>query len=405
MFDVLTGQGLIQLPWWGYLVAALVLCHLTIVCVTLFLHRSQAHRSVDFHPAVSHLMRLWLWLATGMNTKEWVAIHRKHHARCETPDDPHSPAFEGILTVLLRGADLYRDEARNAETLRAYGRGTPKDALEKHLYSRFPTLGILLMLALDYIVFGFFGIALWAVQMMWIPFFAAGVVNGVGHYGGYRNFATDDNSTNFSNLGLLIGGEELHNNHHAFPTSAKFSFKWWEFDIGWLYIRLLRAFGLARILRLAPVPRRRAAQAGALDLKTAAALFHSRLHVMREYAASVIVPVIRAELAHADSGYRKLLLHARRVMLLHDRHVSDQDRDTLKRVLDANRQLEVVYEFKRKLHELWSADHGDQHRLCDLLHEWCRQAEETGLQKLADFSRRIQGYTLKPSLAAIHHTG
>ena len=399
MLELLTGQGLVQLPWWGYLILALSLSHATIACVTLFLHRSQAHRSVDFHPAVNHVMRFWLWLTTGMITKEWVAIHRKHHAKCETTDDPHSPAFKGIRSVLLRGADLYRDETYNEETMRNYGRGTPSDALERRLYSRHPSVGIASLLVVEYALFGFFGITLWALQMMWIPFFAAGVVNGLGHFGGYRNFATDDDSTNFSNVGLLIGGEEMHNNHHAFPSSAKFSMKWWEFDVGWLYIRVLRALGLARVLRLAPMPERGAAQNGLLDMKTAAALFHSRLHVMREYAATVVVPVVRAELAVAEGAHRQLLLRAKRAMLRHERHVSAKDRAMLKRVLLRNPKLKQVHEFNNKLHELWGAHHGDDHHLCDSLRAWCLQAEATGLYKLQEFSRRIQGYALKPTLA------
>ncbi len=399
MLELLTGHGLVQLPWWGYLILALSLSHVTIACVTLFLHRSQAHRSVDFHPAVNHVMRFWLWLTTGMVTKEWVAIHRKHHAKCETADDPHSPAFKGILSVLLRGADLYRNEAYNEATLEDYGRGTPGDALEQRLYSRHPSIGIAVLLVLEYVLLGFFGIALWALQMMWIPFFAAGVVNGIGHFGGYRNFATDDDSTNFCNVGVLIGGEEMHNNHHAFPSSAKFSIKWWEFDVGWLYIRVLRALGLARVLRLAPMPKRTSAHDGPLDLKTAAALFHGRLHVMREYAATVVVPVVRAELAVAEGAHRQLLLRARRAMLRHERHVSAKDRATLKRVLVNNPRLKQVHEFNHRLHKLWSTHHGDHHHLCSSLREWCTQAEATGLHKLQEFSRRIQGYALKPTLA------
>ena len=301
--------------------------------------------------------------------------------------------------MLLRGADLYRNEAYNEATLRDYGRGTPNDAIERRLYSRYPSIGIATLLVLEYALFGFFGITLWALQMMWIPFFAAGVVNGIGHFSGYRNFATDDDSTNFCNVGILIGGEEMHNNHHAFPSSAKFSIKWWEFDVGWLYIRVLRALGLARILRLAPVPKRGQEHDTPLDLKTAAALFHGRLHVMREYAATVVVPVVRAELAAAEGAHRKLLLRAKRAMLRHERHVSAKDRATLKRVLLRNPRLKQVHEFNRRLHELWGAHHGDHDRLCHSLREWCRQAEESGLYKLQEFSRRIQGYALKPTLA------
>ena len=241
--------GLLHLPWWGYVLVGLGLTHVTIVSVTVYLHRHQAHRAVDLHPVASHFFRFWLWLTTGMVTREWVAIHRKHHAKCETPEDPHSPQTRGIATVLWQGAELYQAEAANRETLEQYGHHTPDDWLERNVYARYPILGVSVMLVADYLLFGFAGVALWGVQMLWIPFWAAGVINGLGHWWGYRNYETVDASRNISWLGVLIGGEELHNNHHAFPTSAKFSIRWWEFDIGWLYIRLFQLLGLARVRR------------------------------------------------------------------------------------------------------------------------------------------------------------
>ncbi len=237
--------GLTQATWWQVVIFTLVVTHITIVSVTVFLHRSQAHRGLDLHPAVAHFFRFWLWLATGMVTREWVAIHRKHHARCEREGDPHSPAVFGLAQVFFRGAELYRDEARNAETLARYGHGTPDDWIERTLYSRHNLLGVGLMLVLDLVLFGVVGLTVWAVQMAWIPFWAAGVVNGLGHAWGYRNFVCPDDSTNVVPWGLLIGGEELHNNHHAYGTSAKFSSRWYEFDLGWAYIRILQALGLA----------------------------------------------------------------------------------------------------------------------------------------------------------------
>ncbi len=249
---VLSG-GLLHVPWWGYVVVTLVLTHITIVAVTVFLHRNQTHRALDLHPVISHFFRLCLWLMTGMITKVWVAIHRKHHAKCETVDDPHSPIIRGIVRVLFGGAELYREEAKNADTLKNYGHGTPDDWLEKNMYTPYSGVGIRLMLIIDLILFGAIGATMWAVQMIWIPLFAAGVINGIGHYRwGYRNFDRrqgkfQDHSINIVPMGILIGGEELHNNHHEYPSSAKFSVKWWEFDVGWLYIRILKALGLADV--------------------------------------------------------------------------------------------------------------------------------------------------------------
>ncbi len=244
--------GLIDLPWWGYVLVALGLTHITIAAVTIFLHRSQAHRAVDLHPVVSHFFRFWLWLTTGMVTREWVAIHRKHHAKCETEEDPHSPQTRGIRKVFWEGAELYRAEAKNRETIEKYSHGTPDDWIERHLYSPHSAKGIVLMMAINLILFGPIGLTIWAVQMAWIPVTAAGIINGIGHYWGYRNFACEDASTNILPWGILIGGEELHNNHHAYGTSARLSNKWYEFDIGWLYIKLMSYVGLAQVRKLAP---------------------------------------------------------------------------------------------------------------------------------------------------------
>ncbi len=242
-------SGMVQPPWWGYAAFVLVTTHITIAAVTIYLHRHSAHRALEFHPAVSHFFRFWLWLTTGMRTKEWTAVHRKHHARVETPEDPHSPQIVGIWKVLFAGTELYKKEAANADTLHRFGEGTPDDWLERRLYTPHTMLGLGIMLVIDVVLFGAIGVTVWAVQMVWIPFFAAGVINGVGHYWGYRNFDTPDASRNIVPWGILIGGEELHNNHHAYPTSARLSKEWWEFDIGWLYIRILTVLGFARVKR------------------------------------------------------------------------------------------------------------------------------------------------------------
>ena len=288
-FDFLAfaAHGLMPLPWWGYFVVALAMTHVTIACVTIFLHRAQAHRALDLHPAVSHFFRFWLWLTTGMVTKEWVAIHRKHHAKVETPEDPHSPQTRGINTVFWRGTELYRAEAKNAETIEKYGRGTPDDWIERNVYTRFSWEGVGLMLVLDVMLFGGAGLTIWAVQMAWIPVTAAGVINGIGHYWGYRNFASADASTNIVPWGILIGGEELHNNHHAYGTSAKLSSRWFEFDLGWTYIRILETLRLAKVRKVAPKLRVAAPGKLAPDVVTLQAVIANRYAVATAYARTL----------------------------------------------------------------------------------------------------------------------
>ncbi len=390
--DVLTGIGLLNLPWWGYIAITLITTHITIACVTLFLHRSQAHLSVEFHPAVTHPMRFWLWMTTGMITREWVAIHRKHHATVETEHDPHSPKIHGILKVLFGGTELYRREAANKDTLETYGRGTPQDWIEKNLYTKRSTGGICILFGVYYTLLGFWGIAMWAVQMMWIPFFAAGVVNGAGHFFGYRNYETDDNSTNLGNIGLLIGGEELHNNHHAFPGSAKLSAQAWEFDIGWLYINLLKHLRLACVKRVMP-PRKVARRVSRLDLETVQTLLHGRLHVMADYVNTVMHPVFRQELKLAKGSYLRLLKGVKKPFLYHEKNIGRHDLNRLKEALVDNETLKTVYEFRHRLQSLWHDLRGDHEKLRVALLEWCWQAEQSGLHALEEFARKIKGCT------------
>jgi stearoyl-CoA desaturase (delta-9 desaturase) len=295
-FLSLASHGLIDLPWWGYVVVTLVITHVTIASVTIFLHRAQAHRALDLHPAVSHFFRFWLWLTTGMLTKEWVAIHRKHHAKVETPDDPHSPQTRGIETVFWKGTELYRAESKNLDTLDKYGHGTPDDWIENNVYTRFGWQGVGLMLAVNLTLFGPIGATIWAIQMMWIPVTAAGVINGIGHYWGYRNFACADASTNIVPWGIVIGGEELHNNHHAYGTSAKLSSQWYEFDIGWMYIRILSALKLATVRKVAPQLKFDRTKVVA-DLNTLQSVITHRYAVMTSYARS-LKDACAAELAH-----------------------------------------------------------------------------------------------------------
>lgn len=388
-------HGLLDPSWQQALLAALLLTHITIASVTVFLHRAQAHRALDLHPAVSHFFRFWLWLATGMVTREWVAVHRKHHARCETPEDPHSPQQLGLSKVLWQGAELYSATARDPQTCARFGHGTPDDWLERHLYSGRRNWGITLMLALDILLFGAWGLTIWALQMIWIPFWAAGVVNGIGHYWGYRNYASPDAATNIVPWGILIGGEELHNNHHAFPSSAKLSSKWWEFDLGWGYIRLLQLLGLARVKKQAPrltiVPGKTT-----VDMDTLKAVIVSRMLVLANYARDVLAPVSRKELCHTPHACRRVARQAHRLLLSEEWRLDEKARERLHKVLEQSQNLRIVYQFRQHLQDVWERTASNQEQLLQSLQDWCRQAEATGIHALEEFSQQLRGYSLYP---------
>ncbi len=387
-------SGVFDLPWWGYVVAALALTHVTIVSVTVFLHRCQAHRALDLHPAASHFFRLWLWLTTGMVTKEWAAIHRKHHARCETVEDPHSPQVLGINRVLWGGVFLYVKEARNRETLERYGQGTPDDWLERNVYSKFSILGITLIGALDVVLFGIVpGVLIVLTQIVWIPFWAAGVINGIGHFWGYRNWSTEDASTNILPWGVLIGGEELHNNHHAFASSAKLSNKWYEVDVGWIYICLLEALGLARVKKVAPTPRFTQAKP-AVDSETLQAVITHRYDVLAKYAKS-----LKRTYAEELGKLRRFAPHDAHVLQglkrwLHrdERSLADTERVKLAQVLAKSRALQTVYLMRAELAALWSRSTASREQLLKQLQDWCHRAEASGIRPLVEFSRRLRCY-------------
>lgn len=383
--------GVVDWPWWAYVLATLGLTHVTIAAVTIFLHRHQAHRALDLHPLPSHFFRLWLWLTTGMGTKEWASIHRKHHAKCETPEDPHSPQVYGINRVLWAGVFLYVKEARNAETLRRYGHGTPDDWIENRLYAPHQKLGVVLMLAIDVALFGVFsGALIWIVQMIWIPFWAAGVVNGLGHFWGYRNYSSPDASTNLIPFGILIGGEELHNNHHTFATSARLSSKWYEFDIGWLYIRLLAALRLAKVKKLAPVPR-----VGELrptvDFDTLQAVIANRYDLLARYA-SFLRQVYREELSRLNDAQRfKGLKH----WLTVDAEVVPEGlRERLERLLTESGALHTACAMRQELSALWERSNASREQLLKELQDWCRRAENSGIRQLQELSLRLRSYAL-----------
>ena len=387
-------NGIVDLPWWGYVLVTLGLTHITIASVTIFLHRHQAHRALNLHPAVSHFFRLWLWLTTGMETKAWTAIHRKHHARCEKEEDPHSPQVLGLRKVLWEGAELYRKEAKNQQTLEQYGKGTPEDWLERNIYSAHSGRGIVVMLIIDAVLFGPIGITMWAVQMLWIPFLAAGVINGIGHYWGYRNYESADASTNIVPWGILIGGEELHNNHHAFPSSAKLSSKSWEFDIGWFYICLLQFLGLAKVKKVAPEP---VIDPGkhTIDMETVRAILVNRFHVLSQYARDVVVPVLREELHRADQSCRQLLRRARRPLVRGEAVMNEDAKGRVEAALNLSQKLTTVYEYKKRLQQLWQSHFNSSDNLLHHLQEWCKQAEATGIKVLQDFARTLRGYSLQ----------
>ena len=387
-------SGVFDLPWWGYVVVALALTHVTIAGVTIFLHRHQAHRALDLGPLPSHFFRFWLWLTTGMVTKEWAAIHRKHHAKCETPDDPHSPQVLGLNRVLWGGVFLYVKESHNREAMERYGHGTPDDWLERHLYTPGQKLGILLMLAIDLALFGPVpGALIWGVQMVWIPFWAAGVINGVGHFWGYRHFACSDASTNIVPWGVLIGGEELHNNHHAYPTSARLSSKWYEFDIGWLYIRLLAMLGQARVKKVAPVPRLTAARP-TVDQDNVQAVITHRYDVMARYMKS-LRQIYREEAKRLKPSLDAGSLKALKRWLARDADdLSPHDRERFEAALEKSGRLSTVVEMRRELAALWQRSTATHEELIARLQDWCRRAEASGIRQLEDFSLRLRSYAL-----------
>jgi stearoyl-CoA desaturase (delta-9 desaturase) len=392
-------DGLLDLPWWGYVLVTLGLTHITIASVTIYLHRHQAHRALDLHPVISHFFRFWLWLTTGMITRQWAAVHRKHHARVETAEDPHSPRQYGIHRVLWLGALLYRKEARNAETTQKYGHGAPDDWLERNIYAAHNGLGILLMLAIDIALFGLaIGAVIWIVQMLWIPFWAAGVINGLAHFVGYRNYEVSDASTNLIPWGILIGGEELHNNHHTYASSAKFSSKWWEFDLGWAYISLMQAMGLAKVKKTAPTPAFNPNKQH-VDLETVKAVVNNRFQVMARFAREVVYRVHHEELKKVDRTDHESWTLIKRAKHLLTREVTLIDEDNRRRLMEAlerNRTLQTVYAMKEKLQDIWRRSATTQEQLLHALEDWCRQAEATGIHALRDFSHQLRTYSLSP---------
>jgi stearoyl-CoA desaturase (delta-9 desaturase) len=388
--------GVLNLSFWGYVFATLILTQITIAAVTIYLHRNQTHRALTLHPSISHIFRLWLWLTTGMITGEWVAIHRKHHATTDVEGDPHSPKVLGLKKVFWQGAELYREARKDREMIAKYSHGTPDDWIERNVYKRHSSRGIFIMLAINLLLFGIPGISIWAIQMMWIPLWAAGVVNGVGHAWGYRNFECPDAATNVIPWGFWIGGEELHNNHHTFASSAKFSVKWWEFDLGWTYICCLSWLGLAKVKKLPP---KLARQEGKLhvDLDTVKAVISNRFQVMSQYYKNVIRPILRHEKRNnITKTDRRLFQRAGRLLRREEKLLNQGATKRLQALLERYEHLRVAYSYRQSLQNIWVKTASSQKELIDSLQNWCKQAEESGLEVLRQFAQQIKGYVPKP---------
>ncbi len=384
--------GILPLGFWGYALVAFLSVEFTFMAITLYLHRDACHRSLNLHPILRHIFRFWLWAGTTMLTKSWVAVHRKHHARCETADDPHSPQILGIKKVLLEGAELYGAQARNPETLEKYGRGTPDDWIERHLYSKYQYLGVTLYVIACLVLFGVPGIIILSVQLIATPLMAAGIVNGIGHYWGYRNFECPDAARNIVPWGLLIGGEELHNNHHAFPSSAKFSLLPWEFDIGWLYIKVFSALGLAQVVRIAPQPLRQ--QHRPVDLDTVQAVVINRMHVLRDYSLNVMRPVLRTQIGSVSSQLKQ---GARKLFVREPAILDDAARRRLSALLASNQELQTVHDFRDRLKQLWGGAHQSNDSMLQYMRDWIAQAEASGIKALADYAAALRGYAMQPA--------
>ena len=391
-----SSNGFWNLSWLELLLCTLVVTHTTIVSVTVYLHRHSAHRAVDLHPALQHFFRFWLWLTTGIVTREWTAIHRKHHAVCETEEDPHSPVVQGLKKILWQGMETYGEATSQPEIMKKYGSGCPDDWLERNVYSAYSLHGIAIMALINIALFGVIGMTVWAVQMVLIPI-AGGVINGIGHYWGYRNFECPDAATNIVPWGILIGGEEMHNNHHTYPNSAKFSQKRWEFDIGWCWIRLFQMLGLAKPLSTGPIVERISGKT-TMDIDTAWGVLNDRFRIMAKYAENVVGPLVEQEFHKAGSAARQLVRKAKVVLCREDSLVDDAGKNHISELVEAHPDIKVIYELRLRLQAVWSNRSGSADELLNALKQWCLDAEATGLSVLGDFVEELKSYSI-PKLA------
>ncbi|HBI71542.1 MAG TPA: acyl-CoA desaturase [Massilia sp.] len=385
--------GLVGLSPWEVVIYTLVVTHITIAGVTIYLHRHQAHRALELHAIPSHFFRFWLWMTTGQVTKEWAAIHRKHHAKCDTEEDPHSPQTRGIKKVLLEGAELYRVESKNKETLEKYGHGTPDDWIERNLYTRYSWAGVSALLVINFILFGVIGITIWAIQMLWIPITAAGIINGLGHWWGYRNYDCNDAATNIFPWGILIGGEELHNNHHTYATSAKLSSKWYEIDLGWAYIRAMEMVGLAKVKKVAPKPKL-AKDKVVADLETLQSVITNRYDVMAKYAKSVKHAFHEEfeHLKHKAELEARFLKSSRKLLQREPGKLELSQKAQLIELFKHSKALETMHQMRVELGAIWERSHSTRDQLLQQLQDWCTRAEASGIKSLQEFSMRLRSY-------------
>ncbi len=386
-------QGILNFSLLQLIITLLIVTQITILAVTLYLHRDQTHRGLQLHPIIRHFFRLQLWLTTGMLTKDWVAIHRKHHAKCETQDDPHSPQYYGIKTVLYSGVELYTKERKNKETLDKYGKGTPNDWLERNIYTRFHFLGIFIMLLIDVALFGAIGITFWAIQIVWIPFFAAGVINGLAHWYGYRNYSTEDCSTNISRFGVVIGGEELHNNHHAFPSSCKFAHKKGEYDLGWYVIKALNSVGLAKIKKT--VPELEQSNNKNLDLEAVKAMLTHKVNLLQVYVKDVIKPAISQEYDLRSKQIKQSSDKFLNSMSIDWRFLDDEAKDLFKQYIQTSPTIETIIKYRDELKSIWESNGKTSEQMIEAIRIWCQKAEKSGVKVLQDYALKLQTYRLK----------
>ncbi|MET0983827.1 MAG: fatty acid desaturase [Steroidobacteraceae bacterium] len=381
--------GLAQLSFWSIVWITLAMVQTTIMAVTLYLHRDATHRSLDLHPSLRHFFRFWIWLTSSMLTREWVAVHRKHHALADRSGDPHSPVTAGLGRLLLEGAELYKREARNPDTQEHYGNGTPDDWIERRVYSRHRNAGIVAFVVLELVLFGVPGIIMIAIQMLAMPVLAAGVINGFGHSLGYRNYEVENASTNIIPWGVIVGGEELHNNHHAFPSSAKFSVRPWEFDAGWLYVVCLRSLGLAKVKRVAPRPAVMGIGQPA-DPNAVYAVIHNRMHVLRAYATQVVAPVLEHELRSESQSVARV---ARKLLVRSPVLLDTVARCRLQQLIEAYPALRTVHEGQEQLRQLWETVTPTKDKLSDMFRGWCVRAEASGIKPLEDFAGTLRRFS------------
>ena len=390
--------GVVGLSFWAPFLFTLIATHMTFVAITVYLHRFSAHRALDLHPAVQHVMRFWLWISTGMSTKAWTAVHRCHHAHTETEKDPHSPVVKGLKEIVFNGVHHYR-EAISVELLLKYGKGTPDDWFEKNLYNSREFAGVGTMLVIDLLLFGVVGLLIWGIQMIWTPFWAAGVINGIGHAWGYRNFECPDHAKNIVPWGILICGEELHNNHHTYPNSPKLSVKKWEIDVGWGWIRLFEFFGLAKPHRVGPVMAKDKSKAE-IDLDSIAAMVNDRYNVMAKFGKKVVAPMVRDQYRQqSDESLRTMLKRAKSLIIRDENVLSSSQKARLDRIRDSIPAIEAVHSLRVRLSDIWQNRNAKQADLYESLREWCQLAEEKlqqlgYRQELQAFIDELKSYTL-----------